>query len=77
MLLPLVLHQHRQTAAGENPSSLRALFRRYGQMAKLSFFVLWTTLIPGKNQKPKSGNNFFNLESPQQSSTQLYFRFGP
>ena len=43
MLLPLVIAQRRQTAAGADVASLRPLFRRYGYMAKLSFFLLWAT----------------------------------
>ncbi len=38
MLLPLMLNR-----GSTDPASLRPLFRRYGQMAKFSFFVLWTT----------------------------------
>ncbi len=60
MLLPLMLHQHRQTAAAENPTSLGPLFRRYGQMAKLSFFVLWTTGLLSSLVQIPSIESLFN-----------------
>lgn len=41
MLLPLTLDQYRKS--GTDMSMLRLLFRRYGNMAKLSFFLLWAT----------------------------------
>lgn len=41
MLLPLVLDQYRKS--GIDTSLLRLLFRRYGNMAKLSFFLLWAS----------------------------------
>lgn len=43
MLLPLALEQYRKSFSDGDTSALRPLFRRYGQMAKLSFFLLWTT----------------------------------